>query len=1160
MAADISATIGLDGSGFHSAINNMAAASKRFARSLESQFAQLQGGQAGLDRYRASLLNMSTSQRQVVENLIKRNETERQRQAADKLAQAQAAQRQAAINGTISALQREAAAIGKTAEQLQLLELRSQGASIAQLAQARAAQKSLAAARAQQENRQAIDGIIGALQREHDALGKTAAQLQLLELRSKGATQAQIAQAQALQQATAKHQSEQKRKQAVDGLVASINREAAAIGKTNAELKIMELRSNGATQAQIRQARQTLALTEAHNRLQAAQSRSSPLGSAAGAAAAVGGTAGIIQMADAWTTLQNRLKLVHGTQAQVAAAQQGIIGIARETGQSLGSVGDVYSKLAQNQKALNLNNLELVQITEITTKAVANGGATAEGAAAGLMQFGQALSFGKLQGDELNSIMENKPGLAQALAAGLSVSVGQLRSLAQNGELSSQKLVQALQKAGDGVRADFAKTDFTIAQSFTVLQNKLTEFVGQTGESSGAVKAFAGTLRFLGDNIDSVATVVGGLAALSLTRWAITSAAGLVQMTAAMVATSGAAGTATAAQTALSVAVSRTGTASALASFQVRGFAGSLAVLRVGAVATAGALWALPAAAVQGGFTLLAKGAAVAGGALTAMSARISAAGTVGKLGAIGTAAAAAGTGLYSLYKFAKGEDASNWISDSVDKLFGLDTQVESLGTKLYDWLNPVEKFNEKLDEAAVKAHAVSGWQSISGAIAAQGGFAEYSAGKQSDAGLSKAISDTVLKYQEQAAAIGKTKEQMDLLTLAAQKEELLKKKKIEFEEKFKHENADNRAKLVQQSLANTAAALDADIKSVSAAMKQAETAAKAKAEADKAAEIAAKNRRVVDESIASFEQQVAELGKSTEEITQMRLAAAGATQGELAKTRAMQDVIRQYERQAGVMKTLDNLRGQLERVGKSAAEIKLLDLKNAGATAEQLSQASALLQAIAAKEQAHQTISTAGDKMLGAANMMRQAADKSVSSVDERYAALQAKVAQDRAETAAREAEIRQREKAKAATQGGFTDLQWQLWSRQTYGHDWYERTAEYKAAVAASKQHAEAATAAAASLQQAGGSLGNAAHNLQNAADKLFQQATSSLPAPAAVQNGVQGAPNMGQITLDLRFPNGKALTGILFGNQEFLKKLKEQTKTNVESWLLGVRDAVR
>ncbi|WP_304335343.1 tape measure protein, partial [Conchiformibius steedae] len=681
MAADISATVGLDGSGFHSEINRMAGASKRFARSLESQFAQLQGGQAGLDRYRASLLNMSAAQQQVVENLIKRNDAERQRQAADKLAQAQAAQRQAAINGTISALQREAAAIGKTAEQLQLLELRSQGASIAQLAQARAAQKSLAAARAQQENRQAIDGIIGALQREAAAIGKTAEQLQLLELRSKGATQAQIAQAEALQQATAKHQSDQKRKQAVDGLVASINREAAAIGKTNAELKIMELRSNGATQAQIRQARQTLALTEAHNRLQAAQSRSSPLGSAAGAAAAVGGTAGIIQQADAWTTLQNRLKLVHGTQAQVAAAQQGIIGIARQTGQSLSEVGTVYQRFAANQKALNLNGKELVEVTDIVAKAVSNGGSTAEGAAAALNQFGQAMASGVLRGEEFNSVMEQAPGLAQALAAGLGVSIGQLRSLANNGELSAQKVVKALQKAGDGVRADFAKTDLTIAQSFTVLQNKLTEFVGQTGESSGAIKVFSSTLRFLGDNIDSVATVVGGLAALSLTRWAITSAAGLVQMTAAMVATSGAAGTATAAQTALSVAVARTGTASALASFQVRGFAGSLAVLRVGAVATAGALWALPAAAVQGGFTLLAKGAAVAGGALTAMSARIGAAGTVGKLGAIGTAAAAAGTGLYSLYKFAKGEDASNWISDSVDKLFGLDTQVESLGT-----------------------------------------------------------------------------------------------------------------------------------------------------------------------------------------------------------------------------------------------------------------------------------------------------------------------------------------------------------------------------------------------------------------------------------------------------------------------------------------------
>ena len=86
--------------------------------------------------------------------------------------------------------------------------------------------------------------------------------------------------------------------------------------------------------------------------------------------------------------------------------------------------------------------------------------------------------------------MENAPGLAAAIAKGLDVPVGKLRNLANTGQLTADVLVKALQRAAKSVDDDFAKTDKTISQSMVNLKTRLVEFIGKSGESSGAAKCF----------------------------------------------------------------------------------------------------------------------------------------------------------------------------------------------------------------------------------------------------------------------------------------------------------------------------------------------------------------------------------------------------------------------------------------------------------------------------------------------------------------------------------------------------------------------------------------------------------------------------------------------------------------------------------------------
>ncbi|EMN4052778.1 tape measure protein, partial [Acinetobacter baumannii] len=119
--------------------------------------------------------------------------------------------------------------------------------------------------------------------------------------------------------------------------------------------------------------------------------------------------------------------------------------------------------------------------------------------------FGQALASGTLRGEELNSVMEQTPALAKAIAKGMGITVGELRSVAAEGKITSQEIVKALRNVESDVDALFAKTDITIGQSLTLLNNEITKFVGEAGKGSGAAQVLAGSVQTLASNLDLIA-------------------------------------------------------------------------------------------------------------------------------------------------------------------------------------------------------------------------------------------------------------------------------------------------------------------------------------------------------------------------------------------------------------------------------------------------------------------------------------------------------------------------------------------------------------------------------------------------------------------------------------------------------------------------------
>ncbi|MDR0001115.1 tape measure protein [Acinetobacter sp. 11367] len=219
-----------------------------------------------------------------------------------------------------------------------------------------------------------------------------------------------------------------------------------------------------------------------------------------------------ISKMDTYTGLQNRLKLVTNNQIELNKATEDTFRIAQKTYSAWDSVLQVYQRFSDNAKTLNLTMDDTARLTETVSKAVAISGASASAADAALVQFGQALASGTLRGEELNSVMEQTPALAKAIAQGMGITVGELRSVAAEGKITSQEIVKALRNVEKDVDALFAKTDITIGQSLTLLNNEITKFVGESGKGSGAAQVLAGTIQTLAGNLDVLTTamMIGG--------------------------------------------------------------------------------------------------------------------------------------------------------------------------------------------------------------------------------------------------------------------------------------------------------------------------------------------------------------------------------------------------------------------------------------------------------------------------------------------------------------------------------------------------------------------------------------------------------------------------------------------------------------------------
>ncbi|WP_210496336.1 phage tail tape measure protein [Pantoea ananatis] len=238
----------------------------------------------------------------------------------------------------------------------------------------------------------------------------------------------------------------------------------------------------------------------------------------AGAFAGAFATGQLIHYADTWNQLNGRLKLASTSAQDFANAQQTLMAVSQRTGTSFEANANLYSRIASSLRDAGYASADVAKVTETVATSLKLSGASTEEAGSVITQLSQALGSGVLRGEEFNAIMENGGRLAKLLANGLNTTVGGLRNMANNGQLTTDKLIPILTNV-DQLRKEFETLPATVSGSAQKVENAFMAWVGGANEATGASAALAGTLDGLAANINNVATAAGILAAAGVARY-----------------------------------------------------------------------------------------------------------------------------------------------------------------------------------------------------------------------------------------------------------------------------------------------------------------------------------------------------------------------------------------------------------------------------------------------------------------------------------------------------------------------------------------------------------------------------------------------------------------------------------------------------------------
>jgi tape measure domain-containing protein len=233
-----------------------------------------------------------------------------------------------------------------------------------------------------------------------------------------------------------------------------------------------------------------------------------------GAMAALGvglGVKELAEAADSYAMLSAKIQQSTKDSGNFEQAISGVHQIALQTNSTLDNTGALFTRLNTVAKDMGKSQQFALDMTSTVTKAIQLGGSSTQEAEAAVTQFIQAMQGGVLRGEEFNSIMEGGYGLAEALAKGLGKTTGELRAMAENGELSAERVLAALEKQKAGVDAQYAEMPTTISNALQKIATSWQILIGEMDQANGASATVAQWLSTIADNLNIVEVLLSDI-------------------------------------------------------------------------------------------------------------------------------------------------------------------------------------------------------------------------------------------------------------------------------------------------------------------------------------------------------------------------------------------------------------------------------------------------------------------------------------------------------------------------------------------------------------------------------------------------------------------------------------------------------------------------
>ncbi|WP_395675623.1 phage tail tape measure protein, partial [Enterobacter sp.] len=234
----------------------------------------------------------------------------------------------------------------------------------------------------------------------------------------------------------------------------------------------------------------------------------------AGAFAGAYATGHLISLADEWSSVNARLKQASKSSDDFKESQRALMDISQRTGTAFSDNASLFARSAASMREYGYSSEEVLKVTEAISTGLKLSGASTSEASSVITQFSQALAQGVLRGEEFNSVNENGDRVIRALASGMGVARKDLKAMADQGQLTSDKVVPALISQLGALRDEYGAMPQTVASATTKIENAFMAWVGGANEATGATSALTGVLNDISDNINTVASAAGVLAAL----------------------------------------------------------------------------------------------------------------------------------------------------------------------------------------------------------------------------------------------------------------------------------------------------------------------------------------------------------------------------------------------------------------------------------------------------------------------------------------------------------------------------------------------------------------------------------------------------------------------------------------------------------------------